>query len=104
MRKLLFALLLCAAPAFAATRYVGEVNIISPDTATGFKIYWNFQYTAEGEIVVCPLPDSRVGDACVDPQRMNRWQLLRDAIPKGRVYAGFGIDPSSSNKIYVFWK
>lgn len=104
MKKLITLFLMACGPVAAAT-YTPVSPIITPDVATGHRSYSSSTLSLDGDILVCPTRDWYYSSdkLCKDPGGNNRWTKLKDAVPKGKTYAGYSISPSGET-IFVYWK
>lgn len=105
MKKIFIALVLICGSSQAATRNVAPPSsaIVTPEIATGYRVYEWTARSSNGEPVVCPSYDwySR-GGVCKDEQGRNRWIHITKAIPPGKTYAGFSLTYHGS--VIVYWR
>lgn len=75
-------------------------GIVTPDIATGMRIYSVFNNDTAGNMVVCTESDRGLGGSC------NKWTRIQDVVPGNKIFVGFKIvtSSSSSTHIQVYWK
>lgn len=109
MKKLIIALALVSQFAHAGSSSKTapvQSPIITPDVATGHHSFYRSTVSIDGDLLVCPNEEwyERAG-FCRDPGGKNRWRKLKDAVPAGKIYAGYSIMIIVGSKyINVYWK
>lgn len=78
-----------------ATLAISPTGIISPDVATGLKMFNAFRSDAAGNMEVC---------AQLAEDQACRWVKLRDQVPPGRTYVGFRRAAANQPGLELYWK
>lgn len=105
MKALIAIAALTASVAHAAASYhpIEAGSIVTPDVATGFRVFEYFNVDVNGDMVVCERPDYS-SSKCGDDNK--KWKPLRSIVPPGKTFVGF----RATNRDYgyrileVYWK
>lgn len=95
MNKFIF-VLLCSLSSLSLAAsgghsYQSDTGIITPDVATGFKWFNNYNIDTNGDLVVCIHPTRFEDDGCAIIDKKHSWRRVADVVPKGRTYVGFRV-------------
>jgi len=74
-------------------------GIVTPEIATGIRVYSIFNNDTAGNMVICQAIDRGLSGKC------NKWTPIQDVVPRGKQYVGFKVVPVGySTHIQVYWK
>lgn len=77
-----------------------DAGIVTPDVATGMRVFTHYNNDVNGSMVICAQSPERNG-ACE-----TGWKLLKDQVPGGRSYVGFRIVSGAygHRHLELYWK
>jgi hypothetical protein len=104
MKKLIVSLTMVALPFFAMAgakpgNMEDQTGIVTPDIATGFRQYTDFNNDTNGNMVICL--ESSYGSKCP-----GGWKSVSSVVPAGRTFVGIKVVNGryGSQLLQVWWK